>query len=105
VRRWAITAAAVALLGCGGQQAPASEAAVGINDFAFAPATVHVRVGGTVDWRNGGTTQHSVKGPRFFSKALEPGERRSFRFDTAGTYDYFCTLHPDQMRGRVVVER
>jgi plastocyanin len=35
---------------------------------------------------------------------MDPGGRYSHRFTRAGDYDYVCTLHPSQMRGRVVVE-
>jgi len=39
---------------------------------------------------------------RFTSPVLDTGEQYSHRFDTAGTYDYFCSLHP-RMTGRIVV--
>jgi plastocyanin len=42
--------------------------------------------------------------PRAFkSKALDTDDRFSFTFTKAGTYSYFCSVHP-KMIGRVVVQ-
>ena len=37
------------------------------------------------------------------SKPLDTGDKFSFVFTTPGTYEYFCSLHP-QMQGSIVVE-
>jgi plastocyanin len=34
---------------------------------------------------------------------MRPGEVATHTFDTAGTFDYLCSLHPKDMRGRIVV--
>jgi plastocyanin len=102
-------AVALALCGCGDsdagvgpdQASPDVEAA----DFRFAPTTTRVDAGTTVEWRNSGQTDHTVKGRGFFSRAVPPGRRYRHRFDTPGTYRYVCTLHPDAMEGTVVVTR
>jgi plastocyanin len=105
VRRWLVAVAALALVGCGGGESGVTgRQNVRAADFVFVPATVRVHVGDTVEWRNSGATDHSVKGPGFFSRAIAPGARFQRRFDRAGSYAYLCTLHPDSMRGRVVVE-
>jgi plastocyanin len=39
----------------------------------------------------------------FDSGLIKPGGTFSFKFTTAGTYDYYCTLHPE-MAGQVVVK-
>jgi plastocyanin len=41
-------------------------------------------------------------GGLFDSGNLESGDDFEYRFDTAGTFPYFCTLHPS-MTGEVVV--
>ena len=56
-----------------------------------------------VEWENTGEQIHNVKGDGFFSRAMNPGERYSFRFRKADSYDYLCTLHP-QMKGTIVVD-
>ncbi len=94
-------------LGCGGEERPSRTARpsteVAAADFRFEPATAAVKEGATVTWTNTGKQIHNVKGPGFFSKAIDPGERYHLRFEKAGSYRYLCTLHPQQMRGTVTV--
>jgi plastocyanin len=99
--RWAAPLIVVALFGCGSEQS--DEPLVDAADFEFAKRDITVKPGSTVTWTNTGSTAHTVKGDGFFSKAIEPGERYSFRFSSAGSFDYICTLHTD-MEGSVKVE-
>jgi plastocyanin len=103
VRRVGIAGVALllGLSGCG-KEAP-GDSPVQAQDFRFAPGTITVSAGSAVEWRNTGRTEHTIKGPGFFSRAVAPGGRWSHRFAAKGTFDYVCTLHPDTMRGRVVV--
>jgi plastocyanin len=39
----------------------------------------------------------------FKSKVLDTDEKFSFTFAKAGTYDYFCSIHP-HMTGKVIVK-
>ena len=88
---------------------PSSSAAPGSGsvdtfDFGFDPADDTIEAGDTVTWENSGETIHTVKGDGFFSKAINPGDSYEHRFTKPGTYDYICTLHPDQMQGTIVVK-
>ena len=87
------------------QQKPASE--VKIDNFSFTPATLTVPVGTTVTWTNQDDIPHTVVStdePRLFkSKALDTGDKFSFTFSKAGSYAYFCSLHP-KMNGKVIVQ-
>jgi plastocyanin len=78
---------------------------VKIAQLAFSPASVTVPVGGTVTWTNSDTVDHTVtsmgKGP-LGSATLKTGGTYSSTFTTAGTYMYYCAIHPDMM-GMVVV--
>lgn len=80
------------------------EVQVAIQDFAFTPQVLEVPVGTTVTWTNNDVTQHTVvaSGDAFKSDILAQGDTFSFTFDTPGTYDYICSLHPN-MTAQIVV--
>lgn len=101
----ALLISAPGLAACGGDgesERPAD--AVDAFDFGFGPDELTASRGTTVTWTNTGDTIHTVKGPGFFSRAIQPGASYEFTFRKPGTYRYLCTLHPDQMRGRLIVE-
>ncbi len=83
--------------------ASGSSNAVVIKDFAFNPSTLTVKVGTTVKWTNEDSAPHTIKSEAFTSGNLGKGESFEFKFDSAGTYDYICGIHPS-MKGRIVVE-
>jgi plastocyanin len=78
---------------------------VQIHDFQFTPATVTIPVGTTVTWTNRDDTLHTVTEANrlFASPGLDPGGVFSYTFAKAGTYTYFCSLHP-HMTATVVVK-
>jgi plastocyanin len=86
------------------QAMPAQE--IKIDDFTFVPNTLAIPVGTTVTWVNDDGEPHTVTSSddprRFKSGALDTGDRYSFTFTDAGTYSYFCALHP-HMTGKIVV--
>ncbi len=77
----------------------------------YIPYVVTISVGGTVTWTNDDTAAHTVtsgtvtEGPDgiFDSSIVMTGKTFEHTFDDAGTYDYFCVVHP-WMTGQVVVE-
>jgi plastocyanin len=78
---------------------------VKIDNFSFGPATLTVPVGTTVTWTNRDDIPHTVVSTDgvFKSKVLDTDEKFSFTFSKAGTYPYFCSIHP-KMTGKVVVQ-
>ena len=86
-------------------QPPAPVADVKIDNFAFGPQFLTVKVGTTVTWTNRDDIPHTVVSSDgvFKSKARDTDETFSYKFDKAGTYTYFCSLHP-KMTGQVVVQ-
>jgi len=86
-----------------GEAPPATE--VRIDNFSFGPAELTVRVGTTVKWTNRDDIPHTVVSTDkvFKSKVLDTDETFSFTFSAAGTYPYFCSIHP-KMTGQVVVQ-
>lgn len=70
---------------------------VSIENFVFGPSNLAVSVGDTIAWTNDetvvGHTTTSDDG-LWDSKVLSPGDTFEFTFTEAGTFTYFCTLHP-----------
>jgi plastocyanin len=87
-------ASAVAALG--------ADRTVAIEDFAYAPSTVTIRVGDTVTWTNRDALAHTATGDGWDTGDIEAGASAAIRFDRAGTYAYLCTPHPT-MTGTIVV--
>ena len=80
-------------------------------DGCFIPSPVTINVGGIVTWENNDTAAHTAtggsatEGPSgvFDSSLIMAGSSFSHTFDAAGTFDYFCMVHP-WMAGTVIVE-
>ena len=79
-------------------------------DGCFIPSMVTIDIGGEVIWENNDTAAHTitsgtaVEGPSgvFDSSLVMAGSSFSHTFDAAGTFDYFCMVHP-WMAGTVMV--
>ena len=87
------------------KQAPAVDGKqVLVDNFSFTPATAAVPVGTTVTWTNHDDIPHNVVSPerKFKSPVLDTDEVFSHTFTVAGTYQYYCSIHP-RMTGQVVV--
>src|SRR5690349_13818526 len=76
-----------------------------IQNFAFEPSTLTVKVGEKVTWVNRDDEPHTATATdkRFNSKTLENGDRFSTEFTAPGTYKYYCALHP-KMTGQIIVK-
>lgn len=75
---------------------PVSGTAIDIQNFAFSPASLSVKMGTTVTWTNKDTDAHTAtaKDGTFHSTPLNTGQSYSFTFTKPGTYSYYCTIHP-----------
>jgi plastocyanin len=78
---------------------------VTIDNFTFSPKELTVAVGTTVKWVNHDDIPHTVVNTdkAFRSKALDTDDAFSYTFASAGSFDYFCGLHP-HMVGKVIVK-
>ncbi len=114
MRRKRIYVAAVllaALVAVGGMpRASAADNAPGavevnIDNFSFSPATITVKAGTVVTWTNRDDIPHTVVADdkSFKSKVLDTGDKFTFTATKAGTYSYFCSVHP-KMTGKLIVE-
>ena len=76
----------------------------------FIPSPVTIDIGETVTWENNDTAAHTATGGSaadgpsgvFDSSLIMAGSSFSHTFDSVGTYDYFCMVHP-WMQGTVMV--
>ena len=78
---------------------------IGIDNFQFTPATLHVKAGTRVTWINKDDVPHLIVNvqQRFKSSGiLDTDQRYSVTLTKPGTYDYFCSLHP-KMQGKIIV--
>ena len=86
-------------------QPSAASAVVKIDNFVFGPQTLTVPVGTTVTWTNKDDIPHTTVSTDgvFKSKVMDTDEQFSYKFTKAGTYSYYCSVHP-KMTGNVVVQ-
>ena len=106
-----------------GEAAPASKTDSDANTvtmrlIAFKPAEIEVATGDTVTWVQKDAGAHTVTSgtieqggggvterpdDKFDSGDIATGKTYEFTFAVAGTYPYFCAIHPATMRGEVRV--
>jgi plastocyanin len=99
------------LAACGGSSAGTSPVPTNSVDlppsYKFVPADIAVSAGTTVTWTNSDHFTHSVQftdgGLPNDPLLMDPGRTATFVFKTPGTFHYQCSLHPQNMKGSVVV--
>jgi plastocyanin len=93
-------------VGVATRPAAAATQQVMMQNYAYSPATLTVRVGDTVTWMQHDDAPHDVvttSAPvAFRSPRLSAGQSWSYTFRQPGTYTYYCSVHPD-MRASVTV--
>jgi plastocyanin len=85
--------------------AMAQDVRIDIKEFMFGPRDLSITAGTKVTWVNDDQIPHTVMETHkaFHSAALDTDDSFTYQFDNAGTFEYFCALHP-QMIGRIVVQ-
>jgi len=76
------------------------------SQFIYKPETIVVKVGDIVEWKNKDIYQHtvtSIKGKVLDSGNIAPGKSWRYRTVKRGTFNYYCTLHPN-MQGKLIVQ-
>jgi plastocyanin len=90
------------------EPAPSGEASksekVDIVEFTYQPDPVVVQAGGKVIWQNQDTAPHTATADdgSYDTGTIEKGKIGSETFKEAGTFTYFCEIHPT-MHGTVEV--
>ncbi len=87
-----------------GTEVPAEATVIHIKDFKYAPTFLKVHVGDTVAFVNDDNEAHTVTSSdkTFDSEGLDSSGTWKHTFARAGTFTYFCDLHP-YMKGTIVV--
>jgi len=105
---------ALCLFAFAGSASAAGPTTISIIDQSFQPADATIQVGDTVTWTvtKAIADPHSVtsgtpsdSGKEFDSKATlhVNGDTFSQTFNAAGSFPYFCIIHPSQMHGTITV--
>lgn len=75
-----------------------------IEGLKFAPATLEVKRGDKVVWRNKDVVPHTVTAAGAFDSGnIAAGQSWSHAMSQAGRFDYVCTYHPG-MKATIVVK-
>lgn len=81
------------------------------NNKSFVPFFVRINEGDTIVWKNDDLTQHTItsgqpnstdSGNKFQSSPIASGSSFKHVFESSGSYDYYCTIHPF-MKGSIMV--
>jgi len=76
----------------------------------YSPYSIIVNLGDTITWNNNDNGPHTTtsgnphqgKDGKFDTGILQAGEKYSHTFDSVGTLDYYCKIHPWQA-GKIIV--
>lgn len=105
-----VTVEPIVVVDCATTQA---DQVVSMANIAFDPAAISISAGDVVRWDNDETNAmpHTVTsgrsgdadaGDRFDSGSIAQGDSFCLQFNEAGTFNYFCEIHPTQMNDGVI---
>jgi plastocyanin len=85
---------------------------VNVVNFQYQPKDKPVRVGDRITWKNYDTAPHTVTSATndtYPRRPIDSGlfgqdQTFSYTFEVAGTFNYFCTVHP-YMTGSIAVQQ
>ncbi len=87
-----------------GQAASPNVIEVVMQNMQFSPATVEIKKGDAVEWKNDDITPHTATSSSFGdSGPLGSGQSWRHTFTETGNLPYACTFHPN-MKGVVIVK-
>ena len=94
--------------GCtgGGGDGGSTSNAIAIADNSFTPSSTTVPVGTTVTWTWTGSGTHNVtfSSPSITGSATKTSGTFTKQFNTAGTFNYQCSIHGVAMSGSITVQ-
>jgi plastocyanin len=80
---------------------------IDIKNFHFSPMAIVISAGTTVTWKNLDSEQRSIISGEllFHSVNLNQNDVFTYKFDTPGTYKFWCSLHPVTMGTGTIIVR
>ena len=73
-------------------------ARVTINSLAFSPPEIQAKVGDTVEWVNGDFVDHTATAKNGeWDVTIVAGKSAQLQLMHAGSFAYFCRIHPNMM--------
>ncbi len=109
MRWWLLVGVVIAVaVACGGED-DEGVAHIAMLDNVYGRDLTRIDVGGTVEFTNDGRAPHNAVAAdgswsteeAFGALAMENGDSVRLTYDTAGTYEYFCTFHSTDGEGMV----
>jgi plastocyanin len=96
------------VFGCGRETSAQPETGsptvtVVIRTMQFSPATIEVKKGDVVAWKNEDIVPHTATASSFDSGSIAPGHSWQHTFTEQATVTYACAFHPT-MKGAVTVK-
>ena len=76
---------------------------VAMKNMKFSPATIEIKKGDTVEWKNDDITPHTATSATFDSGSIASDAAWQHTFKEAGNFPYTCTFHP-VMKGTIIVK-
>ena len=76
---------------------------VAMKNMKFSPATIEIKKGDTVEWKNDDITPHTATSATFDSGPIASDAAWRQAFSQAGSFPFTCTFHPE-MKGTVIVK-
>src|ERR1043166_8051213 len=76
---------------------------VAMKNMKFSPATIEIKNGDTVEWKNDDITPHTATSATFDSGPIASDAAWRHTFRQAGSFPFTCTFHPE-MKGTVIVK-
>ena len=100
--------ASALLVGCSSSSSGAKATAeLQAKDITFSPTTFQLKAGEKVEFvlHNGDTIEHNLTVTQLgINKDAEGGKTaKATATPNAGTYEFHCKYHPDQMKGTITV--
>ncbi len=72
-------------------------------NFSFDPGVLNISKGDTVVWTNQDSVPHQIAGGTFNGPVMGNGQSYTFTFNSTGTFNYHCAIHPS-MLGTIIVK-